>query len=172
MNTQLSQSKYGSTALIFSGVRALYWIVGSLIIAVAAVSLVTQMSVMEIMSLVNRHFGVTFITFYTALVVIGLFAVRQLWQRQSTYGYWHELCLQTANGISTLALTFTLFGISMGISSLSPNPAIALSPLYLIRRSPPHSPPHSPYPREYQYLGDREFRKLPSFWLVKRYFRL
>ena len=35
---------------------------------------------------------------------------------------WSELGLQTANGISTLALTFTLFGISMGIGSLSEQP--------------------------------------------------
>ncbi|WP_318701030.1 MULTISPECIES: hypothetical protein [unclassified Roseofilum] len=33
--------------------------------------------------------------------------------------------------------------------------AIALSPLHLIRRSPPNYPPHYPYPSEYQGLGDR-----------------
>jgi hypothetical protein len=33
--------------------------------------------------------------------------------------YWQQIGLQSSSGIATLALTYTLFGISMGISTLS-----------------------------------------------------
>ena len=104
------------------GVRSIYWVVGTFIIIFAGISLITQMSLLELMALVNRHFGVTFVSLYVLLVSIALFAMQRLWNDASQVFYWSEIGLQTANGISTLALTFTLFGISMGIGSLSGQP--------------------------------------------------
>lgn len=114
-------SPVASSALV-NGVRSIYWVVGTIIIVFAGISLVTQMSLAEIMALVNRHFGVTFISVYLALLCVGLFATQKLWLHVSQKDYWSEVGLQAANGISTLALTFTLFGISMGIGSLSDQP--------------------------------------------------
>lgn len=114
-------SSVASSALV-NGVRSIYWVVGTIIIVFAGISLVTQMSLVEIMALVNRHFGVTFISVYLALLCVGLFATQKLWLHVSQKDYWSEVGLQAANGISTLALTFTLFGISMGIGSLSDQP--------------------------------------------------
>ena len=114
-------SPVASSALV-NGVRSIYWVVGTIIIVFAGISLVTQMSLVEIMALVNRHFGVTFISVYIALLCLGLYATQRLWRQVSHKDYWSEVGLQSANGISTLALTFTLFGISMGIGSLSDQP--------------------------------------------------
>ncbi len=85
-------------------------------------SFITKMSLVEIMTLVNQHFGITFVCLFMLLVSIALYAMQQLYRSVDNSTYWSEVGLQTANGISTLALTFTLFGISMGIGSLSDQP--------------------------------------------------
>ncbi|MEM0910983.1 MAG: hypothetical protein AAGJ37_08395 [Pseudomonadota bacterium] len=109
-------------SFVLNGVRSIYWVLGTLIIVFACASFITQMSLLEIMALVKKHFGVTFISIYVLLVSIGLYATQRLWRNDVQKAYWSEVGLQTANGISTLALTFTLFGISMGIGSLSDQP--------------------------------------------------
>ncbi|MBF0246733.1 MAG: hypothetical protein HQL36_01465 [Alphaproteobacteria bacterium] len=67
-------------------------------------------------------FGITFLIVFSVLVVTVLLC----WSRQTALLdssrirlVWFEGGMQAAGGIATLALTFTLFGISLGIGTLA-----------------------------------------------------
>jgi hypothetical protein len=98
--------------------QAGYWVGGSLIILLAVLSFATQMTLADILVYVERLFGVTFILIFTALVLLAAWSIMQLYQAKQV-SLWTEVGMQMANAISTLALTFTLLGISLGIGSLS-----------------------------------------------------
>ena len=91
---------------------------GVMIIALAAIGFVTKMQVSDIFKWVTQYFGLSFTIVFSALCVTSAYAIWQLKQGK-TLVFWQEVGLQAANGISTLALTFTLLGISLGIGSLS-----------------------------------------------------
>jgi len=95
-----------------------YWVGGSLIIILAVLSFATQMTLADILVYVERLFGITFTLIFTTLVLLASWAIIQLYQGKQT-ALWTEVGMQMANAISTLALTFTLLGISLGIGSLS-----------------------------------------------------
>ncbi|MBT1449412.1 hypothetical protein KJ365_00835 [Glaciecola sp. XM2] len=95
-----------------------YWVGGSLIILLAAFSFFTQMSLMDILGYVEQLFGLTFTLLFSSLVMLSAWAILKIYQDKQVE-VWTEVGLQAANGISTLALTFTLLGISLGIGSLS-----------------------------------------------------
>lgn len=95
-----------------------YWVGGSLIILLAVLSFATQMTLADILMYVERLFGVTFTLIFTALVLMAAWSIIQLYQAKQV-AVWTEVGMQMANAISTLALTFTLLGISLGIGSLS-----------------------------------------------------
>ena len=96
-------------------------ILGLAIISLAAVSYFTQLPLREIFVWLERFFSTAFIAIYTVLVALGIYAIVQL--KQPLYAnYWQEVGLQAGNAIATLALTFTLLGISLGIGTLSEQP--------------------------------------------------
>jgi hypothetical protein len=95
-----------------------YWVGGSLIIILAVLSFATQMTLADILVYVERLFGITFTLIFTTLVLLASWAIIQLYQGKQT-ALWTEVGMQMANAISTLALTFTLLGISLGIGRLS-----------------------------------------------------
>ncbi|WP_371195177.1 hypothetical protein [Glaciecola sp. SC05] len=104
-----------------NGAQLAYWAGGSLIILLALLSFFTQMTLADLLSHIERLFGVTFVVCFSALVAVALWSVHKIYLRHNT-GLWSEVGLQAANGISTLALTFTLLGISLGIGSLANQP--------------------------------------------------
>ncbi len=64
--------------------------------------------------------GIGFVALLVILVLITAFSlVRLLVAAQRDIELWREVGLQAANGITTLALTFTLLGISLGIGGLA-----------------------------------------------------
>ena len=70
----------------------------------------------------ERIFGVVFIVMFAGMVYTALLAivqVRNISPYPSGYRSWFETGIQSANGIATLALTYTLLGISLGIGSLA-----------------------------------------------------
>jgi hypothetical protein len=95
-----------------------YWVGGSLIILLAVLSFTTQMTLADILLYVERLFGITFTLIFAALVLVAAWSIIQLYQAKQV-ALWTEVGMQMANAISTLALTFTLLGISLGIGSLS-----------------------------------------------------
>jgi len=96
-------------------------IMGIIIISLALVSYATELPLSELFFWIERFFSSVFIAIYTFLVAIGIYAIVQLKQPELA-NYWQEVGLQAGNAIATLALTFTLLGISLGIGTLSEQP--------------------------------------------------
>lgn len=93
-------------------------IMGGAVIALAALSFFTKMNLSELLSWAQKMFGWGFALIFVGLTVVGINACLSIGAHQKRDYYW-ELAQQMGNGIATLALTFTLLGISMGIGSLS-----------------------------------------------------
>ena len=97
---------------------ALGMILGAMAIIFAAISFATNMQLSDILSWMNKYFGITFTLLFTALLLVAIYAIVKINQRQSVI-FFAQVGAQAANGISTLALTFTLLGISLGIGALA-----------------------------------------------------
>jgi len=100
--------------------RAVVALLGSGIIAMALASYLTEQPLDALLKWLERMFSVSFILIFTLLITLGSYAIYQLKQGRKAQ-YWHEVGQQAGNGISTLALTYTLLGISLGIGTLSEN---------------------------------------------------
>lgn len=94
---------------------------GLLVIMLAITVGLTDWSLTEVLAWVERIFGITFMIGLSGLVAIVALAIHAL-MREPARDDWFELGLQAANGVATLALTFTLLGISLGIGSLAEQP--------------------------------------------------
>lgn len=112
ISSQASQKSVG-TLLRYLGI-----FVGAIIILFAVIVLFTQMKPTELLSLIEQYFGLTFSCLYAMLMCLSIFSIYRL-SEGLNLKYWFEMAMQTANGISTIALTFTLLGISLGIGSLT-----------------------------------------------------
>ena len=97
---------------------ALGMITGAVVILFALISVVTNMQVDDIVAWMAKYFGITFSGLFASLLLVSVYAIIKVSQRQSA-SFWAQVAAQAANGISTLALTFTLLGISLGIGALS-----------------------------------------------------
>lgn len=109
-------------SLFDSGSRALSCLLGLAALALAAVVVIGALRPADIAGLLLETFGTAFLGLLAALVFTTLFC----WVRQSSLGHdaarrrpWVEAASQAADGVSTLALTFTLLGISLGIGTLA-----------------------------------------------------
>ena len=79
----------------------------------------TRLSVVDVADWARHVFGVTFIVLTAGLILTAFFC----WVRMRQSGgerVWLEAGMQSANGIATLALTYTLLGISLAASAVSP----------------------------------------------------
>jgi hypothetical protein len=97
-------------------------IVGVILIVLAAASYMTNMTLADLLSYVEKVFSYSFVLLFAPLVVFAVYAIALI-NRKSIGAeqkvFWFEIGQQAANGMSTLALTFTLLGISLGIGTLS-----------------------------------------------------
>lgn len=109
-----STVSFNTSSMLIAGV-------GITIILLAAVSYVTDLSLQGIFAWLERVFSMAFVVIFSSLLIVGLFAVHQL-KNNTEADYWFEVAQQSGNGISTLALTFTLLGISLGIGTISEQP--------------------------------------------------
>jgi hypothetical protein len=112
-NTPNYLSRYFSSALIT--------LIGIGIIFLAVVSYLTELPLQAIFSWLERVFSLAFVLLFTSLLTLGGYAIMQLKSVEQA-NYWHEVGQQASNAISTLALTFTLLGISLGIGTLAEQP--------------------------------------------------
>ena len=102
--------------------RALSYFLGFAVIAMALGVVATSLDVADIVEGAQRIFGVVFITGLASLVYLAILAlVKVASGRPGDAGHrtWFESGVQAANAVATLALTYTLLGISLGIGSLS-----------------------------------------------------
>lgn len=106
-----------------TGSRAVSTLLGGVAIALAVAALFTSASAAEIASWAHEVLGWSFVALLGSLVFVALFA----WSRMISApagevgadDVWPEIGIQAANGVMTLALTYTLLGISLGIGSLA-----------------------------------------------------
>ncbi len=102
-----------------SGSRTLSLFLGVVVLGLFAAVAATSLGAGDIMRWARQVFGVTFLIALSALVVTALHCWMRLAAREAVDAARLETGLQAANGIATLALTYTLLGISLGIGSLA-----------------------------------------------------
>lgn len=103
-----------------SSSRAISYMLGALAMALAVAVVMTSTSVADIANWAREVLGWFFVVLLTSLVFLALFCwVRMLQLKDGGDQVWFEAGVQAANGVTTLALTFTLLGISLGIGTLA-----------------------------------------------------
>ena len=105
-----------------AGSRAMSGFLGLVVVGLAAAVMTTPMDVAQVVDWARRIFGIVFILMFAGLVYVALLSlvqVRAIPPHAPGHRSWFETGIQSANGIATLALTYTLLGISLGIGQLS-----------------------------------------------------
>ncbi len=108
--------------LLGTGSQAASYLLGAVAVTLAVVVIATSAGAGDITGWMKDVLGLTFVTLLGALIFIVLFCWARLHSTADDSGnprVWFEAGIQAANGITTLALTFTLLGISLGIASLA-----------------------------------------------------
>jgi len=109
-------------SIIGSGSRSVSFFLGATVIGVAVAVATTDFGVGQIAIWALQVFGVTFLVIFGGLVLIVVFCWHQLIEthkRGEDPALWLESGLHAANGVATIALTYTLLGISLGIGTLA-----------------------------------------------------
>jgi hypothetical protein len=97
-------------------------LLGAAVMLLAAASYLTSMTLFDLLTYVEQLFSVGFLMLFVPLLACAAYALVFVNKRDITEAhrtFWFEVGQQAANGMSTLALTFTLLGISVGIGTLS-----------------------------------------------------
>ncbi|MBL4630664.1 MAG: hypothetical protein JKY14_05715 [Paraglaciecola sp.] len=94
---------------------------GTGIILMAIASYLTQMPAMDLVSWLQDVFSWSFVLIFSGLFSMAVVAGASI-KAGKNNDFLYDAGMQAANGISTLALTFTLLGISLGIGTLSDQP--------------------------------------------------
>ena len=94
---------------------------GTGIILLATASYLTQMPALDLMTWLQNVFSWSFVIIFSGLFSIAVVAGASINVNKNN-NFLYDVGMQAANGISTLALTFTLLGISLGIGTLSEQP--------------------------------------------------
>ncbi len=108
--------------LLAAASQAVSYMLGGLVIALALGVMTTSVSAAEITAWAWDVLGFAFAALLGGLVFVALLCwvkVRQLKATGAEYGAWMVAGIQAANGVATLALTYTLLGISLGIGGLA-----------------------------------------------------
>jgi hypothetical protein len=92
--------------------------VGCIAIVIAATTLTTDMSIRDVAFWLQETVGTSFPIFLGCLSAVAIFSWVQICSPQPRKVA-YAIGIHAASGITTLALTYTLFGISMGIGSIA-----------------------------------------------------
>lgn len=104
------------------GARALAVLGGLVVIGLALTLLLFGVAPKDLFAVAKDTLGVLFIALAVGLVLTVMIAVAKIRDAQvdgQSKSVWLHIGLHAANGIATVALTFTLFGISAGIGELA-----------------------------------------------------
>ncbi|RED53549.1 hypothetical protein [Aestuariispira insulae] len=99
--------------------RTLSYLLGGVVVTLAIAAMTTSLSIQDIAQWMGQVLGPTFVTLLTIMVAGTLFCWVNILRRTGETAVWLEAGMHAANGITTLALTFTLLGISLGIGTLA-----------------------------------------------------
>lgn len=105
-----------------AGARAASIVLGFLVLGAAGLALFSSLSVSRAAAWAFDVLGVGFVALVTLLVfatVYCLVRVHESTDDPDLCDHWFAVGTQAAGGVATLALTYTLFGISLGIGSLA-----------------------------------------------------
>lgn len=102
-----------------SGSRTLSCFLGVVVLGLFGAAMATSLDAGDIMRWAREVFGVTFLVALSVLVVVALHCWTRLKAGGAVDAARLETGLQAANGVATLALTYTLLGISLGIGGLA-----------------------------------------------------
>lgn len=103
------------------GARSFAILLGLVALGLAAAVAFIQEPARVLILRVETVVGMVFPPALAMLLLIVLYAAIRLWPDPSNR-LWRATGLQAASGIATLALTFTLLGISLGIGTLAEQP--------------------------------------------------
>jgi protein-S-isoprenylcysteine O-methyltransferase Ste14 len=110
------------SVLLEAGARSLSAVLGIVVAALVVAVIATSLSPTEIADWALEIFGISFLVLLGGLLFVAAFAGVRMWQwhedpRQRVF--WRDVGLQASSGIATLALTYTLLGISLGVGALA-----------------------------------------------------
>lgn len=115
----------GAPSLLASaghGSKALSYLLGCGVIGLAGAVVLTRTPVEAILVWSEKIFGGLFLAVFIGLLYVAILALVRVSGRAATepgVRTWFEAGVQASNAIATLALTYTLLGISLGIGSLA-----------------------------------------------------
>jgi len=118
----MSAAKSGSGSMLDAGLRTTSYVLGGVVLALAVASAAGPFDTADIAAWAERVFGTTFTVLFTALIAAALFCWVRMHQHKAEaakYRPWLEAGMHASSGVATLALTYTLLGISLGIGSLA-----------------------------------------------------
>ncbi len=104
------------------GTRVLSYLLGLTAIGLALAVMITEIQIADIIAWSGRIFSSLFLAVFCGLVYVAALALVKVSGRavsEPGVRTWFEAGVQAANAIATLALTYTLLGISLGIGSLA-----------------------------------------------------
>ena len=104
--------------VVDTGSRSLSYLLGAVVTVLVVSVLGSQMSVADLLEWAQRIFGTTFLILLMGLTYTALYCLQKM-HKEPGEAVWFEGGMQAAAGITTLALTYTLMGISLGIGSLA-----------------------------------------------------
>jgi hypothetical protein len=120
--------------LLAAASRSLSYCLGSLVIALAIAAFVSGAGFAGVVDWVVVTLGLPYSIFFLLLATLAFFAwARLLEAGEETRRFWLAFGLQAAAGISTLALTYKLVGIALGIGALAGRPLTPASIQEIIR---------------------------------------
>lgn len=108
--------------LLAAGSRSLSYLLGLLVLVLLVAVQATSLDATGVGAWALEVFGITFIAILGGLIHTVLFCwsrYRDLDAQDPQRRVWLEIGLHAANGVSTIALTYTLLGISLGIGTLA-----------------------------------------------------
>ena len=102
-------------------IKGASYAIGGGVIALALLQAVLGLNLSDVTQLVERFFGWGFALLYSLFIVGTGIALSHL-KPNKHCNFWNEFGHQMGNSIATLALTFTLLGISLGVGGLAETP--------------------------------------------------
>ncbi len=108
--------------VIATGSQAASYLLGAAVLLAAGLAAVWSLQIQDIASWAFDVLGAGFVGVLTLLVLATAYCLVQLRRARhdgEAADFWLTTGVQLAGGVATLALTYTLFGISLGIGSLA-----------------------------------------------------
>ncbi len=112
----------GFADMFATGSQAASYFMGALVLAAAGLAAVWSLQIEDIAGWAFDVLGAGFVGLLTLLVLGTFYCLVQLRRARGdgeVADFWFLAGVQLASGVATLALTYTLFGISLGIGSLA-----------------------------------------------------